>query len=183
VSSCTENDLDESEADVVLEILGITNPAVTGNVGTSTCSISGADCVVDADCQVGQNGGVCLPPPTGTCLVSDWTVNFVNKPLSAGGVETPFNDIVVSSVTIAYVNLDGTPYGPPPRTFAVGSTIEADSQGTGQFQPIAFQDIGVDNTTIALVLSFNAQSVAGHKVDVVGLGTAGVQLSIEDCAP
>jgi hypothetical protein len=178
-SACTENDLDESEASVVLEILGINNPPVTGEVELGTCSITmSLQCLDNNNCPEGE---VCiLPPPGGGCEITDWTVNVANKPLNEAGMETPFNDIVVRRVLASYTNLDGSLYAPD-RWIPVGATIEANSMGGMTFAPIAFDDLTVDNTTINVRLGFDALTVSGEDVEVAG--GQGTQLFIEDCIP
>jgi hypothetical protein len=178
VAACTENELDESDADVILEILGITNPSVTGQVELGTCSVSGNDCLTIDDCPIGE---FCdLPVVPGECLITEWSVSLSNKPLNEGGVETPFNDIVVNTVTITYTTQGGAMYAPA-RTVQLGTVIQASSNGTVTFAPITFDDLSADNTTINLGLLFSADTVSGNAVSVFG-GT-GAQLFIEDCIP
>lgn len=178
-SACTENDLDESEASVVLEVLAVSNPPVTGEIELGTCSITMAlTCLDNNNCPEGE---VCiLPPGGGECEITDWTVSAANKPLNDAGMESPFNDIVISRVVASYLNLDGTAYAPD-RSIPVGATIEANSIGTMTFAPIAFDDLTVDNTTINVVLAFDAVTVSGEDVEVAG--GQGTQLFIEDCIP
>jgi len=179
-TACTENDLDESEASVVLEILGISNPEVQGDTGgagqcTGDPSIPCLDNQICADNQAGT-----CDFPDALCTVTDWTVSVANQPLNDAGLESPFNDIVVISVIISYFNLDGSNYAPD-RTVPIGATIRAGSIGTMTFAPIAFDDISTDNTTVNLILAFDAVTVSGEDVEVAGGN--GAQLFIEDCIP
>jgi hypothetical protein len=178
-SACTENDLDESEASVLLEVLGVSNPPVTGEVELGTCSITvSLTCLDNNNCPEGE---VCILPPGGSvCEITDWTASLANKPLNEAGMESPFNDIVVSRVVASYLNLDGSAYAPD-RSIPVGATIQANSIGTIAFAPIAFDDLTADNTTINVVLGFDAVTVSGEDVEVAG--GQGTQLFIEDCIP
>lgn len=177
ITACTENDLDESEANVVLEITGINNPAVTGDIGAGTCSLNAAIiCLDNSDC-VDQAAGFC---EFALCTVADWVVDVRNQPLNEGGMESPFNDIVVSSVRLTYLNIDGSSYAVD-SIVPLSATIEANGTGVISFAPIAFNDLTTDNTTINVLFAFVAQTVAGQAVNIAG-GT-GAQLFIEDCLP
>jgi hypothetical protein len=95
-------------------------------------------------------------------------------------VESPFNDVVVNAITVSYVTLAGGAYAPT-RIIPIGQTLEANGQGTLTFAPIAFDDLTVDNTTVNVVMRFNAETVSGNAVETVGGN--GTQLFIEDCIP
>ena len=177
--ACTENNLDESEANVILEILGVNNPEVTGDIGAGSCSLNPAIiCLDNSDC-VDQLAGFC-EFPNALCTVADWVVDMANQPLNEGGATSPFNDVVIYSVTLTYVNIDGSPYAAP-RIVPINATIQAGATGSVSFAPIAFDDLTVDNTTVNVLMTFVAQTVSGHAVTIAG-GT-GAQLFIEDCLP
>jgi hypothetical protein len=179
-TACTENDLDESEASVVLEILGISNPEVQGDTGgAGQCTGDPTIPCLDNQTCIDNQAGVC-DFPDAACTVTDWSVSVANRPLNDAGLDSPFNDIVVISVVISYLNLDGSNYAPD-RTVPIGATVTAGSVGTVTFAPIAFDDISTDNTTVNLVLGFDAVTVSGEDVEVAGGN--GAQLFIEDCIP
>ncbi len=175
-AGCTENDLDESEADVLLEILSVTNPPITGEAEFGNCSVSVAlQCLDNNNCPEGE---VCILPPGGSeCVITEWSVTFANKPLSSGASTTPYNDVVVENLTLTYD--DGAYAGA--QVLAIGQVIEADSTGTITFFPIAIDEVAADNTTVAVGMTFTAKTVTGLSVFVAG-GT-GSQLLIEDCLP
>ena len=177
-TACTSNDVDESEADSVLEVLTIDNPPVTGEINNGTCSISGTECLTNDNCPDFET---CIPPiVAGECVVTEWSATVANKPLNEGGDVTPFNDITVTSVTISYTNPDGSTYAPT-RTIPVSATIEAGATAQLTFFPIALGDLAASGVTVYVQLDFNAESVVGNEVETAGLG--GEQLVIGTCAP
>ena len=174
---CTEDgSLDDGDAaNVLLQILGVTNPAVTGEATLGTCSISLVDCLTNDNC--GELGGTCTPPvATGECTVNDWTIQMRNAAKSEGAVNSPFNDIFLSMVTITYDDLDGTEYAPDSE-IAISVTIPAASEVGFSIAPIAFNEIDPDDTTINLTMTFTGTTVAGTAVAAI----AAAQLFIEDC--
>ena len=180
--SCTENDLDESDADVILEILGINNPDVQGDTGAGSCS--GDPTIICLDSQVCQDNqaGFC-DFVAAECTIVDWTVAVKNSPLNQAGIVSPLNDIVISSVTLSYLEQDGVTAYVPDSTVPLSVTILAGTQGSIEFAPLSFDDLaaGGDSLTVDVLMSFAAQTVSGHAVTIVG-GT-GSQLFIEDCIP
>ena len=104
-----------------------------------------------------------------------------NSPLNPAGTATPFNNIVISSVTLTYVDQGGGEYAPP-RNVALAVTVEAGSNGSIDIFPLVEDDLVADSTTVDVFMNFVAQTVSGHAVSVVG-GGGGAQLVIEDCLP
>jgi hypothetical protein len=178
VAACTENDLDESDADVVLTVTSASNPPVTGEAETGTCTIAGTPCLSSFDCP--QNDTCDLSGITGDCTIADWNYGFANQPLNDGGGSSPFNDAVVEALVIEYFNQGGGIYAPT-RIVPLGITIPANGSGSITFPPIGIDDISTDNTTVTLVFDFRARSVAGD--DIIVVGANGALLTIEDCLP
>ena len=105
-AACTSNDLDESDADVILEVLGVESPAVTGDTGAGVCTLNNAiACLDSTDCS-SQDAGIC-DFPNALCTVTQWNVTVKAAPLNEGATATPQNDVVVSGVRLSYTNIDG----------------------------------------------------------------------------
>ncbi len=92
--ACTENDLDDSEADVILQVLAVSNPLIAESAGT--CSGAGqVECFFDGDCvpdTAGNPTTPCVLPPQ-LCTIFEWSVSMKNEPLSSGANTSPFNDV------------------------------------------------------------------------------------------
>ena len=174
VPACTENDLDESDSDVVLEVVNATTPPVTGDVVLGTCSLSGTDCLTTDNCPEGE---VCNLPPPGSseCLIPQWSFNLANRPWSSGAIESPYNDVVMDRVDVVYTWSDASV-----TTGSIGLagvTIPANGQVNVSFYPIGTDDFLFDDTIVNLGLRFLGDTIAGQDVDFV----ANAQLFIEDC--
>ena len=180
VPACTENDIDEGDQDVVLEITSFDAPAVTGEVEIGFCQNNPLiPCLNSNNCPFGD---VCiLSAVGGECTINPWTFGLENKPLSEGAGESPFNDIVLNSLDIAY---DFPPLGSTDftRTIGLGSVvIPAAGSGTISFPPITGADIIPNtSTSVNLTLTFDARTVAGIRVD---MPPPTVTLFIADCFP
>ena len=180
VPACTENNLDESDADVILQILGVVNPPIESEPGECQNDTSKI-CQNDGDCPLDNTGtptGPCILPLE-ACTISEWSVSMLNSPLNEGGSEGPFNDIVVISLDLMYDWDDalGVPGDPTSASIPVGQTILAGSGGTVNFFPIAVQDIAADQTTVSVTMVFRGQTVSGHAV----ASATGALLSIQNC--
>lgn len=159
-TACTNDALDDgSSADVVLEIQDLTAQPVTASTDT------------------GGGGGCSLE-------VQDWTGTALNVPVSAlaGNLSSPFNDILLESVTISYDwDLDGIPDPGITPTSVVGLggiTVPAGGSATFAFAPISFQEVlPVAGQTANLTLDFRGRTVEGEVVHRTALR----QLFVEDC--
>jgi hypothetical protein len=182
--SCTNDSLDDGgSADVVLEVLSLENPAVTGEAAQSGfCSLDGSvACTTTADCA----GAI---PPAGLCeaecvgfVVQEWSATLGNAPKNvlAGGDSTPFNDVTLESVTITYSWLDPA-VSTPTRTVGLGNvTIPTDGTSSVTFAPIAFDDLSLslEGHTANLSLVFRAKTVEGTRIT----DTVSRQLFVEAC--
>jgi len=178
VPSCTSNNLDESDADVILKVLSINNPKVEGELGTCQGDNS-KECENDGDCPPidGEPTGPCLLPPE-PCTITEWSVTMENEALNPNGEASPYNDIEVLNVAISYVWATGDQT--PTRHVDIGKVIEAGSTGSVSFFPITPADLVADNTSVELKFTFNAQTISGHH-PVSVFGGQGDTLIIENC--
>jgi hypothetical protein len=179
--SCTENDLDQSESNSILEILSVFNPKIEQELGQCQLDTS-LECSVDGDCPIDSTGsstGPCVLPLQ-ACTISEWSVEMLNVPLNSGGGESPFNDIVVVTLDLIYDWDDAlsVPGDPTSATQPVGQTILANQGGSINFFPIAVQDLVADQTTVGVTMVFRGKTVAGQDVSNV----TGAQLIVENCA-
>ncbi len=179
VPACTENDIDEGDQDVVLLLTSFDAPAVTGDPEIGFCQdsptipcLNSNNCAFDDVCILTGIGG--------ECTISAWTFTLENKPLSEGASESPFNDVVLNSLTIAY---DFPPLGSIEfiRTIGLaGVVIPAAGSGSISFPPISSGDIEADNTAVNLTVTLDARTVAGIKLDTT---PSTITLFIGDCLP
>ncbi len=188
-AACTNNSVDDADsANSVLEVVTLDNPAITGQITAGTCSLDTARvCVTDADCSATPDlpaGGVCLIDPTGEgCQVEEWSASLGNVPKSELGTTSPFNDIVMQSVTISYAW--DVPFANGPVTFPLAGTISPGSTLASTFFPITNADLTALGANLPvpiavtgfLTLTFRGTMVDGSPVVV----TAGEQLFIEAC--
>jgi len=150
----------DDEPDVVLEILTLTiSPITSSQNGT---------------------GGTC------TYTLTPATVTLKNLPKNSLAEESPFNDIVLRSVDIAYVWDDGAVT--PSTTAGIGGTVPANGTGTAQFTAISNVALGVTQApdpigngraghTASLAMVFNGATVSGDAVSA----TAGGTLQVGSC--
>ena len=179
VSGCTDNSLDESEADVILKVLGISDPVVEAELGECQ-NDSSIQCGVDGDCpldNLNNPTGPCILSPE-PCTISEWSISMANEALNSSGSVSPFNDVVVDSVVISYDWESGVPVTPD-RTVILGQVIEAGASGSVSFFPITFGDLVEDNTTVGLTFQFKAFTISGHN-PVMVFGGQGNDLFIEN---
>ena len=180
VPSCTENDLYESEADVVLQILSVTSPPIESDDGECQNDTS-IICNVDGDCPLDSTGaptGPCVLPLE-PCTITEWSLSLLNSPLNEGGGSSPFNDIIVQTIEFTYDwdDLLGVDPDPSTATIPIGQTILANGGGTISFFPISVQDVAADETTVSVTMVLRGVTVAGHEV----ANATGALLSIENC--
>lgn len=152
--SCTNDSLDDgSGADVIMQILSLDNPAVTGQVAAG-------------------GGGGC------SFTVGDWTANVGNAPKNELATP-PFNDIVLTDVDIVYAWINPG-LTTPPRNVGLGNvTIPALNSSQVTFQPIAFDDLSLAHagSTANLTMTFRGFTVEGTSLTTTVLR----QLSVESC--
>ena len=164
----------------MLEILGLENPAVTGEASdTGICSISLTVCASAADCDVGQ--GLCEAEGA-SFGVEDWSASLLVAPKNvlSGSDSAPFNDVILQTVRITYDWLDSS-LSTPTRTVGLGNTtIPAGGTSSVIFAPVAFDDLSLDlaGRTANLTLEFTAKTVEGTTIT----DTAGRQLFVESCS-
>lgn len=135
--SCTSNDLDSSgSADVILQVVAFDAPFVTAQRQTTTsgtCSLSGTLCQSNAECGVNE---VCVRSDVCILEVEDWMVTFMAAPKNDLAIP-PFNDIVMTDVTITYTWVNPAIVTP---AFVVGlGNIAIPAQGSNSvmFPPIS----------------------------------------------
>jgi hypothetical protein len=146
---------------------------------TDVCSgAPSSPCVDDDDCM-SVNGGSCT---TGCAVeIQNWEVSARNVPLNAVATTSPFNDIVVESVTVRYT-LTGDAAPSLERTIGVGGVVIPVNETTSfTFSPLAFQDVeGFVGQTVDLSMTVNARTLGGERVSTVGAQPS-AQLFVEDC--
>jgi len=173
--ACTNNSLDDGDgADVILQIVGVSSPAVTAvQSQDGTCSVTTTQfCTNSDDCPDFESCNVVFDC---TLTVVDWTVMLSNIPKNtlAG---SPANDIAMVDVTATY----GLTPAVPPRTFGLGGTlIPTGGGGNVTFIPIALQDLvaGHASTTGSVSLLFRGHTLEGTTVTA----TVVADLSVEEC--
>ena len=179
--SCTSNDLDSSgSADVILQVLSFDAPFVTAQRQTSTsgtCSVGGTLCQANSDCAVNET---CVRTDVCILEVEDWTVTFQAAPKNDLAIP-PFNDIIMTDVTISYAWVDPSIVTPP---FVVGLgnvTIPAQGSNSVIFPPISSDAINnnpaIEGATATLTLTFRGQTVEGTQITQTALR----QLVVEIC--
>jgi hypothetical protein len=126
---CTNDTVDDGDSpDVVLEVESFDSPAVTATLQGS-----------------GGSGGVTA------CLLqaADWQMTLRNVPKTdlAGPDSSPFNDIILDTMTVTYV-WGGLPAGTVVPTSGViglgGITIEPEDTGSITFSPIGANVLATD---------------------------------------
>ena len=149
---CNSTIDDPSGPDVVLEVENPIIPPITGAANPT-------------------------PPPACTFTVANATASFKNKAKNSLGATSPFNDIVLETVTVTYVwdDLLGVS---GPTVFGVGGSVPAGGQATAQFAVVNLGDlVGRDGHTAAMTLVFRGHTVAG---DAVSSSTGGT-LAVGSC--
>jgi hypothetical protein len=150
----------DDEPDVILEIQTLTIAPITSS----------------------QNGtgGTC------TYTLTPATVTFKNLPKNSLAETSPFNDIILQSVNIAYAWDDGAVT--PATTAGIGGAVPANGTGTGTFTVISNVALGVTQApdplgngraghTASLAMVFNGATVSGDAVSA----TAGGTLQVGSC--
>ena len=120
---------------------------------------------------------------TNTCtyLIAAATGTFNNKPKNALAIASPFNDIILQSVDIAYTWDDGVVT--PSRTTGLGGSVPANGTSAATFTVVSNTDLNISppdgraGRTAALVLTFHGQTVSGDAVSA----TAGGSLQVNSC--
>jgi hypothetical protein len=177
VAGCTENDLDESDADVFLAVLDVDAGPVVPGATTGVCSLDPSiTCLENSTCSL-QAAGNCDLSAEILCELPLWTVNFEVKPLNAGAVMTPLNDVELVDVDVVYTG--GLVI--PPRTLEIGVVIPVGGTGSVSFEPVNINEITADSTNVVLEFSWHARTVGGQNVEIFGGG--GATLQILDCLP
>ena len=174
VPACTDSDLDDPDTgNVVLEVLNVDNPAITGEQDTGYCNDNPEqECLSNDNCPI--NDFCVLPVNPGECEISEWTVRLANVPKTDLATTTPYNDIFVEAVDILYTWADGET---SERTALIGTTIPAGGTASVQFWPMTQDVIRMDATTVSLGLIFRAEVLDGTDIEAV----SGADLLIENC--
>jgi hypothetical protein len=118
---------------------------------------------------------------TGTCAftVTNATATFKNKPKNALAEASPFNDIILQSVTVSYVWGGGQIL--TNKVFGLGGTVPANGSSSGSFSVINANDLisaspnGGDTASLTMV--FRGVTVSGDDVSV----TTGGTLTVNTC--
>jgi hypothetical protein len=184
---CTSNSVDDGDsANVLLEVVDVQNPPITGSVETGSCTVSGNVCLTIADCDP-QNfpGDQCQFDPGGEgCQITEWSANLANVPKSeSAALGDPFNDIVVESVEVVYAWDSGFVNGPV--TFPVAATIPVNATAAVTFFPMTNADLAAlgaflppaTATTAFVTMTFRGKAIDGESVSVTGAD----QLFVEAC--
>lgn len=156
-TACTSGGLDDGDgADVVLQMVSLQNDPVTaqlqGQAGNQTCTLE----------------------------VVDWTGVAGAAPLSEpAGEGTPFNDIILYSVTIEYDWIDDVATTPT-RVVGLGNiVVPVGGTNSFSFAPLDFQALTNDiiGQTANLTLTFRARTTEGEVTPQV----VSRQLFVEAC--
>jgi len=118
---------------------------------------------------------------TGNCTftLTNATATFKNKPKNALAVESPFNDIILQTLDVAYRwdDLAAT----PAATGGLGGSVPANGSSTAQFAVVSATDLSAGNRaghTASLALTFRGTTVSGDDVET----TTGGTLQVNSCA-
>lgn len=152
---CNSTSLDDGDsADVVLEIQQISPTPITASPDPS-------------------NPAVC------TFTVTDWTANLLNKAKNADAITSPYNDIVLQTLTLSYEWDSPAAGATAPRTVAVGGTIPAGGSGSVRFTPIALGDLDTNKEghSASVSMLFRGETVSGNDVETL----TGAQLVVNSC--
>jgi hypothetical protein len=142
----------DDEPNVVLEVENMIVPPIIGAIDSTTL--------------------VCA------YTVTNATATFKNKPKNTLATTSPFNDIVLQSVSINYIWDDGA--GVTAQTFGLGGTVPANGSSTGQFSVVNANDVTSPDRgghTASLQLTFHGTTVSGEAVSV----TTGGTLTVNTC--
>jgi hypothetical protein len=118
---------------------------------------------------------------SGTCTftLSPATASFKNKAKNEGAKESPFNDIILQSLDIAYFWDDGAA-APASATAGLGGSVPAEGTSTAQFLVVSNDALAVNSRaghSATLSLTFRGVTVSGDNVSV----TTGGTLQVNSC--
>jgi hypothetical protein len=140
---------------------------------------SGPDVVFEVDNPLIPTVEGTKDPITLVCTfkVTVATASFKNKPKNSLAGTSPFNDILLESVTVTYVWDDGLGVAGP-TVFGLGGSVPANGTSTAQFSVVNANDIiGRDGHSAALAMTFRGHTVAGDAVEA----TIGGNLIVNTC--
>lgn len=144
--------LDDSDANVVLEVENVTIPPVTA--------------------QLDQVAGTC------TYTLTNANATFKNKPKNSKATTSPFNDIILQTVDIIYFWDDegSNPLAAqfPDRTTGLGGSVPAEGSATAQFGVVSGADLVTydrESHAATLQMTFRGKTVSGDDVSVTTGGT------------
>ncbi len=153
-ASCNSSIDDGDGPAVQLEVSALENEAVTSTA-------AGAGC---------------------TREVTEWSVTLQNVPKNALANASPFNDVVMGTVDIAY-NWQTPGIATPNRTYGLGGvTVPANGSSSVDFFPVSVEDLAgvpVVGGTASLTMIFRGQMVDGTNLSV----GAQAELFVEACPP
>jgi hypothetical protein len=153
-AACTSDNLDDGgSADVVLEIESLENPAITATLDSTT--------------------GFC------NFTITDWSFGAINLPKNTLALESGFNDISLTSVTITYDWVNPA-LSTPMRVIGLGGiVVPVGESATLEFLPMNFDDLNADflSSSAGLTMRFEGRTVEGSHVQQTVLR----QLNIEGC--
>jgi len=188
LAGCTGNSLDDGDSgNVVLEVTAINAPQASGQVTAGTCSVSGNPCLQTSDCPASE---FCqLNPTTQGCLPPEWTVTLTSVPKSDLATTSPFNDVVLASLTLTYNWTNGFPTSsvstPMFPANQLGLTIPASGQATVKFAPVSQQlllDLEAFLVTGGSASADVVMTFAGATMDGEPVGTeAAAVLNLANC--
>jgi hypothetical protein len=135
-------------------------------------SANGPDVVFEVDNPLIPTVEGTRDPVTLVCTfkVTVATASFKNKPKNSLAGTSPFNDILLESVTVTYVwddvNIPGGGGVSGPTVFGLGGSVPANGTSTAQFSVVNAGDIaGRDGHSAALGMTFRGHTVAGDAVE------------------
>lgn len=153
-SSCTNDSLDDGDsANTVLQLQQVTVPPVTAaDDGLGNC----------------------------TFTITESTATLENEPKSVGAIESPFNDVLVESLTISYTWDDGV--FTPPHTTSMRVSIPAGGTGQVRFYAITGEQlvnapVPRDGHLAEMDFVFSGHSEDGQRITALG----GAALFVNSC--
>ena len=154
LTACSDLDSGDS-ADVVLQIANIQSQPVSSTPNSadpSTCSFT----------------------------LTQWTMSVVNSPKNESATTSPFNDIILDTMTISY-DWNNPAITTPSWTVPLGVTVPADSTASIMFFPIAFDELqpAMAGNSAGMSIVIHGRTGSGTGEDVIATG--GTTLALNAC--
>lgn len=181
---CTDSNLDDPDTgNVVLQVITLDNPSVQGDTQLGTCTVTGAQCLDNSDCDAFDPLDVCfIDPAAAECVIEEWNATLGALAKTELANSSPFNDAVMVDVTVTYEWLNG--FSMSPYTVPLSGTIPAGGTAQVTFFPMSSEDLAALRAAFPLVartanvtLRFRAKVEDGTNISVA----QGAQLFVEAC--